>query len=47
MPGKNPQSAASKSSPLRILVVAYRIVTKPFEVHDIADRVLEAHAAVR
>ena len=25
---------------------AYRIVPKPFEVHDMADLVLEAHAAV-
>ena len=26
---------------------AYRVVPKPFEVHDIADLVLEAHAAAR
>ena len=26
---------------------AYRVVPKPFEVHDMADLVLEAHASVR
>ena len=26
---------------------AYRVVPKPFEVHDIADLVLEAHASAR
>ena len=26
---------------------AYRVVPKPFEVHEMADLVLEAHAAAR
>jgi len=37
--------ATPEMSDAALRIGAYRVVTKPFEVHDMADLVLEAHAS--
>jgi len=39
--------ATPEMSDAALRLGAYRIVAKPFEVHDMADLVLEAHASAR
>ena len=37
--------ATPEMSDAALRIGAYRVVPKPFEVHDMADLVLEAHAS--
>ena len=39
--------ATPEMSDAALRIGAYRVVPKPFEVHDMADLVLEAHASAR